>query len=113
MKERRKYIRFNICQAIEVSFSRETYLSMEGVNISETGMLCRSQSNVETGSRLFLMFNFPEGKDAEVVRCEGIVVRCQEDQGGYRIGIQFSTIEEEDVKRIKDYSKKALEKSSS
>ena len=108
MKERRQHIRFSISQAIEVTFSRETYVYMEGVNLSESGMLCRSSESVETGGRLYLMFSVPVKDEEVIIRCEGIVMRCLPDDGMFRIGILFTGLPEEDRKKIEEYSREVL-----
>ena len=99
--------RFRIDQLIELSFGRETFLNAEGVNVSEGGLCCVTDSYVEPYSSVFLMLGIPENEDASEyyeVKCEGIVLRCNQQNGsGYYVGIRFTDIMDFDRDKIQKF----------
>jgi c-di-GMP-binding flagellar brake protein YcgR len=106
-EERRQYPRYRIDQLIELSFGRETFLNAEGMNMSEGGLLCVTDSYVEPYSSVFLMLGIPVNEDAEEyyeVKCEGIVLRCNQQNGsGYYVGIRFTDIMDFDREKIQKF----------
>lgn len=103
-EERRQYPRYRIDQLIELSFGRETFLNAEGVNVSEGGLLCLTETYVEPYSSVFILLGIPSdesGQDYYEIRCEGIVLRCDQlNSSGYRVGIRFTDIMELDKQKI-------------
>ena len=106
-EERRQYPRYRIDQLIELSFGRETFLNAEGVNMSEGGLLCVTDAYVEPYSSVFLMLGIPVDEKASEyyeVKCEGIVLRCNQQNGsGYCVGIRFTDIMDFDKDKIQKF----------
>lgn len=96
-KEKRKHPRIQIDQMIEISFGRETFMHGQGINISKSGILCRCEQPVDHNSTIFFMINIGSDEEPKHVTCEGMVVRCDEQDEGYDIGIAFSHIDDEEA----------------
>ena len=108
MTERRKYARFSIDQMIELSYGREQYVEAAGVDLSEKGVLCLTSEPVEPGARVFLMFQVPADEDSRTIKCEGVVVRCNQKGNQYTTAVSFSDLSAEDEKVIEEYSRLRL-----
>lgn len=90
--EKREHPRFAIHQMVEVSFDRQSYIHAEAVNISENGLLCRSEEAPELYSSIELLLEISVHDKKETVQCEGVVVRSDENsEGTFDVGVQFST----------------------
>jgi Tfp pilus assembly protein PilZ len=93
--DRRKHPRFKIDQMLQASFDRETYIHASGINISKSGLLCKTEQEMGLYSSIFLMIRVND--EIPPVTCEGVVVRCeQEKDGTYEVGIQFTDIKNQD-----------------
>ncbi len=106
MRERRKYLRFNIHQMIELSIGKENYVSAEAVNLSESGILCRTEQGVEPYSRMFLLIGVPTKEGEKKIRCEGVVIRCDAIKGGYYdVGVEFTSVDDREALKNFLYNK--------
>jgi uncharacterized protein (TIGR02266 family) len=76
-----------------VGVQAETRIS----DISVTGVYMETMSPVPVGSNLKLTFALPDGY---VVHTEGVVVHSQSQIG---IGIEFTTLQREDARRIRQF----------
>lgn len=109
LEERRKFPRFEIEQMIELSFGKESYLHAAGVDISETGLLCESSEYVEPLTRLYLMVGLSANDyEKQKITCEGIVLRSFEQDGRFSIAVNFTTMQEEDRKKLNNYMESAF-----
>lgn len=109
MSERRKYIRFEIDQMIELSYDREKFVQATGVDLSEKGLQCKTSDYVEPYTKLFLMFQVPLGDSTETVKCEGIVLRSHKSGNNYSTAVTFSNLGGKDQEIIEKYSEQVLE----
>jgi hypothetical protein len=109
MKEKRDFVRFQIHQMIRLSYGKEEYLQGEGLNLSEGGLLCRTEHPVEPYSKVFLMMALPETGGTKQINCEGIVVRSEKGASGYENGIAFSELKSEDRRALERYLDQELE----
>lgn len=98
--ERRKSPRFLINQMIEMNMGRESFISAEGVNISEDGILCHTSQSLDPYSRVYMQLSLGEGKKMQIISCEGVVVRCKKNKKSFDTALEFADIEESDRKKI-------------
>jgi hypothetical protein len=91
--DKRKRERFAINHIIELSTSDGLVVNSQGVNVSESGLLCRTDVNIPPGT--FVLFQLPVigGKPGTTVPCEGIVLRSGKDNSvsdeKYNVVINF------------------------
>jgi len=103
MKERRKASRFQLFQLVKVEFGKEQHLWTEGIDISENGILCETESGcLEKGERVRLLFSMDGG---DPVEAEGIVIRSDYDNPNDRcyIGVEFLDLDPGIQKAICSY----------
>lgn len=88
--ERRKAKRFKLHQLIKVSFGREEIVAAEGLNISATGILCKTKLEVEPLCQVYVMVVIPEGNSERIIENNGCVVRSSKIKNNeYEVGIEF------------------------
>lgn len=108
MDERRSSPRVGMRQLVEVGYGREYFLQAAGVNLSESGLLCETAEAPEPGTRVFIMLEVrgdgPRNSDGspQNIEIEGVVARTEESDNGYRVGIEFADIPDEDTKHALD-----------
>lgn len=101
--EKRRAPRFRIEQMIELSFGREESLRCQGVDLSEVGVLCSTETSMEPGTRVFLLLSLGPGEDDEPVSCEGVVVRSTPTDWGFDSGVAFGDLSAAFQSRLKSY----------
>jgi PilZ domain len=99
-KERQRAHRFSIKQIVQLIFSHDQTLDSKAVNISSSGILVATPEAVEPGTPVFLMLSTELGYSEKLIRAEGLVTRCTKEINDYLTGIEFSIIDEEDLKTI-------------
>ena len=104
MKERRKYVRFEINQVVEMRMGRESFVNAQGVDLSEAGILCKTDIPVDYSSKIFIMFQIPQKDGERTISCDGVVVRCDKSNSDYLVGIKFVDLKDADFKAISAYS---------
>jgi c-di-GMP-binding flagellar brake protein YcgR len=83
---------------------REDFIPADGLNISATGLACITDVPQESGSRMFTMFQLDPDSEESLVKCEGVVSRCDKKPNGeYEIGVEFTDILDSDRKKIEVY----------
>ncbi|MBT4287116.1 MAG: PilZ domain-containing protein [Deltaproteobacteria bacterium] len=92
MDNQRKAKRFMIHQMIEISFGKEEFMACEGLNLSETGMLCKMNTEVEFHSRFYLLFEVPIESEMMEITCEAQMVHYKKVEEGWEVGISFHDI---------------------
>jgi hypothetical protein len=100
--EERRAQRFRIDQMIEMSFGREQSVRCRGVDLSEVGVLCRTDVPLEPGTRVYLLLSVGPGED-DVIRCEGAVARGRATDGGFEAGIAFGDLDAASRKKLRTY----------
>jgi c-di-GMP-binding flagellar brake protein YcgR len=98
--ERRKSPRFTINQMIDLEMGRENYISAEGVNISDEGLLCHTSESLEPYSRVYMQRSLNGEKKKHTIKCEGLVVSCKKNKKSYDTALEFADIGESDKKKI-------------
>ena len=101
--ERRVHKRFDINQAITLTFPKENYINAVGINISKTGLLCKTDIFLDSYTRIFLMLSIPIGNDNKSFSCEAIVIWCQKENEEYDAGLQFVELFDEQKEIIQNY----------
>ncbi len=93
-KAQRRSPRFAIRQLTHLSYGREAYLDAEGVNISKTGLLCRTEEPIAVKCKVFLTLDIlPVASDP--FGCEGRVVRCERQPDNYfEVAVTFTNVEQ-------------------
>jgi hypothetical protein len=112
MVEKRKHNRFKIYQMIQISIGREHYVACEGINISKSGMLVRTSTEVDGSARFYLLFEVPLESGNYEIRCEGLAAHVHKVGEYWEVGISFLDLFEDDEKILEKYleSLKEIEK---
>ena len=105
MQERRKHVRIEIDQMVEMRFGHEHFLRAEGVDVSEKGLLCVSADPVDPQTRIFVMFRLPIRHEDYEVQCEGIVIRSEKHDENYAVAVQFTNLKAADQKAIEAFTR--------
>lgn len=98
--ERRRSPRFSVRHLIEMDFGKETFVRATGVNISSSGLLCKTEPPIDLYTRVFLSLTVPGKEGDEVINCEGIVVRCDETDGEHLTAIVFTGFRPEESEKL-------------
>ena len=87
--EKRRRERFAMSQVIELSTSEGQQVKAQGVNISEGGLLCQTDTEIPLGTLVSFQLSIPSGKSTMSVACEGLVLRNNSNNGKYDVVIDF------------------------
>ena len=101
-REKRRAPRFHINQLIELEYGKESFVRASGLNISEGGLLCKTEPYLAPSSRVFLSVHL---SDDEIVNCEGIVVRSERRDDGSYAAISFVEFEGDAAARLVNFLK--------
>lgn len=112
--ERRKSPRIDARLALQVErrqrSAAERPVSSESLNLSTGGLLCQVRNHVEPLTRIGLTILLPsfgrQGKKTQVINCEGVVVRCEQDtrdNHSYELACCFTDVRREDRQLIEEY----------
>jgi len=82
---------------------REKNISAESVNISEGGILCRSDEPVEPLTSVFLMLSIPGETGDYLMKIEGMVMHSAQREGSWLFGVAFNQLSQEDRHAIAEY----------
>lgn len=99
-KERRRAERFSIQHLIELDYGKEQFIRATGVNISSSGLLCKTDPAIELYTRVFLSLKLPGKKGEEIINCEGIVVRNDEEDGEFTTAIAFTSFRPDEAEKL-------------
>jgi len=88
--DNRKRERIAIDQVIELSTSEGQCIKAQGINMSEGGILCKSDIEIPQGTFVKFNFLFPSEGKAMSVECEGFVLRCVKVDGKYDVVVDFT-----------------------
>lgn len=101
--DKRRAPRFSIDQMLEISQGREHAVRCRGVDLSEVGVLCHTDVELEPGTRVFVMLQLGGGGDDTTVSCEGVVARCGKVGQGFVAGIAFSDLDAASRRRLSGF----------
>ncbi len=90
MKERRRYVRIDLCIEVEYKVLSEERApgGTKSKNISEGGMCFLARDKIKKGALLALKFHLPDRKRS-VIDCKGRVIWQSKEGEGYLTGIEF------------------------
>ena len=97
-------VRFKIEQAITIELTRERFIHAEGLNISDSGLFMVTDTEVEPMTSLYLMLTIPHGDSGNYqIICEGSIARVDRKGNEFHLGVQFTSMEDEDKAELKSY----------
>lgn len=102
-EERRQQPRFAFEYMIDLATGRETSYSVEGLDISEGGMLCQVKERLNVGERTSALFTLVLNDERKSVCCWATVTHVKRGTEGYLIGFKFSGLNDEAESVIKNY----------
>ena len=88
--DKRRHERVDINQLLELATSEGAVIKAQGVNISESGLLCSTDVEIPAGTFIMFKLLIPSGKSEMLVPCEGIVLKCNEKNGEFHVVIDFT-----------------------
>lgn len=105
MTERRKHQRFALQQLIELGYGRERFIHAEGVNISESGIRCRTPEEIDVSTTVTIYFTLDaDEENPETLSAEAVVMRCDPSEDGeFDVGMEFSMLSPWTDKRLVAY----------
>jgi PilZ domain len=86
--ERRKSPRFAVRQVLELGFGAAKVVWADVLDMSATGLLCRTSAPIERGTRVILSMVLPNGSRME---CEGIGIRTNGGDENRTVAIRFTS----------------------
>ena len=103
MEEKRKSGRFKIYQMIQMSYGKENFISCEAVNISEGGILCKTNGEIDSNSTFFLMFEIPLKAGNYEIQCDSMVARSVKVDDGWEVGLAFVDMLPDDKSKLGEF----------
>lgn len=97
--EARQYPRYRVLAMIRLDFGHEEPLTAETINYSVSGILCRLEVPLPTGSRVSILLEF-EGVPLAV---DALCVRQVETQEGFEVGLQILDLAGEAHQKLLEY----------
>ena len=88
----------SIRQLVRQEMGQERLLQAVVINLSKNGVLCRIDPATQVHSRVSLELEL-RGEEPGVIRCEGMVMRCDEAPGGHDTAVQITDFEGLDKER--------------
>jgi len=112
-EERRKSPRFVMNQLFELSVDRETFVPVQGIDISEEGLRCIMGDELGPYTRVYVMFTLNYNGQERIIRTQGIVTNCQLDirsgkEQTYAAGIKLIDMMDEDKDYIEEYLREKI-----
>ncbi len=102
-EENRVHPRFTVNQFVSISYDGESFIKVSAEDISQGGMSCKAEEAVHPLTNVYLILTIPTQNGDHVLKTEGKVVRCQEIDDNYLLGVKFSDLFESDKEVLNDY----------
>ncbi|HUX19807.1 MAG TPA: PilZ domain-containing protein [Spirochaetia bacterium] len=96
-EERRTARRFTIDHMVELELGRESVVHASGINLSGSGLLCKSDIYMEPETEVSLLLTIPSESGEHTVSCDGVVTRADKGKGRYLTAIHFTSLADKDV----------------
>jgi hypothetical protein len=80
----------DIKQVLELSTSEGAFIKAQGINLSESGLLCCTDVEIPVGTFIMFKLLIPSGKSEILIPCEGIVLKCSGKDGKFDVVIDFT-----------------------
>jgi len=100
-------------QLFELSVDRETFVPVQGIDISEEGLRCIMGDELGPYTRVYVMFTLNYNGQERIIRTQGIVTNCQLDirsgkEQTYAAGIKLIDMMDEDKDYIEEYLREKI-----
>jgi len=89
-KDNRRHGRLPMTQVLDISTSEGIIVKAQGIDISETGLLCRADVEIPKGTFVIFPLTIPSGDTSMTISCEGTVFKCTKNDDKYDIVIDFT-----------------------
>jgi len=103
MNERREFRRCTLTQLLDMTLMRERDIGAAAIELSEGGVLCRSDAPVDLLSPVFLMLKVPTLGSDYILKTEGVVMHIRREGESWVFGIAFGTLTETDHQVLHAY----------
>jgi c-di-GMP-binding flagellar brake protein YcgR len=100
-EDRREFERFDVALDGQLLAFDERPISFETLNLSQGGVLFRSHRAFATGSLVHLELKLPQ--DTRAWSSTARVVRVEEDERGYQIGVKIIHADGADLFRLRKF----------
>ncbi len=77
-------------QVFEMKAGNGEVISAQGINISETGLLCRTEVEMIPGEKVLFSITIPGSRSDITVDCEGVIFKCNGSDSGYDVVIDLT-----------------------
>lgn len=88
--EKRKRERLPLTQVLELRVGDGPAVTAQGINISESGILCRAEKEIAPGAGVNFYLTIPGAKSDMKVACEGVVLKCVNNNNKFDIVIDLT-----------------------
>lgn len=104
MPERRREIRAQMRQFIELRVDQEVFGEARTIDINSGGLRVFCARPIEPGTRIFVMFELPKSAEGDAwVRGEYVAVHCDREGDGWRVGLRAFRLEGESQKHVNEF----------
>lgn len=88
---------------VDIAFPRETFFHADGVNLSEGGMLCRTNYDIEPLSQIFCMVNVESDEGPLMLKTRGTVIHTRREGDEVFFGVSFDELDESEKSALRSY----------
>lgn len=100
--DKRRMPRFNLVHRVDIQFGSRTAGGAEGLNLSESGLLCRTPEPIGLYAEVDLHLRLGS-RDGGELACRGTVVRVERQPEGFLSGITFTSTPDGFQSRLKSF----------
>lgn len=91
--EKRRHERFPISQDIMISLGKGPEIAAKGINISEGGLLCLAEREIDVGMLVSFTLTISSAKNPMDVTCDGVVLKCEKSGEKFSMVIDFTSVD--------------------
>ena len=110
-QERRKHTRFNIAQAIEIEFPKETSFEATGLDLSANGIKISTAATLGLNAKIFILVQTGEG-ETDKFYFDGIIAWAKPGAKHHIYGIRITDIDKGSLLKMKSFIHKKFGQSS-
>jgi hypothetical protein len=103
--DKRRSKRFVLNQLIQVSYEGDMFIRAVGVDLSEHGLLCRTDPKLEVPFPVYLILKLelPDQEEPSYIKTDGKVVHSETREDGNYAGIKFDELSDGQAAMLKRY----------